>query len=152
MLRMASTVTALLLLASLAFAQSLTGLAAIDARGKLMSDLGTALYKDAGRMMKGTDPFNLARAKASFDHIAATAPKLKALFPADSRTGGGSLARPEIWENIDAFAARFDRLATVAAAASAATSDEFSFQDQFARVNDTCNDCHKPFRAVRERK
>ncbi len=79
---------------------------AIAQRRELMHNDGIAAKK-LFDMAKGTVPFDLAVAQASLKTLAIGAEKSPALFPDDSKTGGGTAALPAIWENKADFNARF---------------------------------------------
>jgi cytochrome c556 len=118
---------------------------AIQQRQQILKSYGAA-SKVAGDMMKGTAPFDLAAIQASLDKIAAGAPKLKDLFPDDSKIGGDTEALPAIWEKKADFTARYDKLAADATAAKAAISDAASFKSEWPKIGANCGGCHKLYR------
>lgn len=117
----------------------------IKERKALLKDMGKAT-KAPGDMLKQAIPFDLAAVKAALAVYQQNSPKLKALFPDDSKTGGETEALPAIWENKEDVAARFDKLAADAKAAEAAITDEFTFMDEFPKVVGNCGGCHKKYR------
>ena len=98
-----------------------------------------------GKMMKGEAPFDLAKVKAALATFQSGAPKLKDMFPDNSRTGKTE-ASPRIWDEKARFAALFDKLAADAKAADAAITDEASFKTNFGKVFGDCKACHDDFR------
>ena len=117
----------------------------IAQRRALMKSNGDAA-KTLGGMLKGA-PFDLAAAQASLKTFADVAAKMPALFPENSKTGGGTAALPAIWENKSDFDARFAAFAKDAAAAQAAVTDEASFKANVPKVFQNCGGCHEKYRA-----
>jgi cytochrome c556 len=97
-------------------------------------------------MLKGA-PFDLAATQASLKTFEDVAAKMPALFPDDSKTGGGTGALPSIWENKPDFEARFDKFGKDAAAALAAVSDQASFKANVPKIFQNCGGCHEKYRA-----
>ena len=141
MLRIAATVAALAVGATVVYAQS----AAIGQRQEIMKSVGGAM-KEPGGMMKGTSPFDLAKVQASLKILTEQPPKMKDLFPDDSKTGGNTEALPAIWEKKTDFTARFDKLAADATAAAAVIKDEASFKTEWPKIGGNCGGCHKEYR------
>ncbi|MBX9618958.1 MAG: hypothetical protein BVN32_14710 [Proteobacteria bacterium ST_bin14] len=141
MLRMISIVCALLLGASLVYAQS----TAIAERKDILKGFGAAA-RDPGAMLKGEAAFDLAKVQNFLKVLQDGSPKLKALFPADSKSGGETKALPAIWDNQADFFARFDKLAVDAKAAEVAIKDEASFKTELPKVLGNCGGCHRPYR------
>jgi cytochrome c556 len=141
MLRIVAAVAALAVGATVVYAQS----AAIGQRKEIFKSFGGAA-KEPGGMMKGDIPFDLAKVQASLKTLATGAPKLKDLFPDDSKTGGDTSALPAIWEKKADFTARFDKLAADATAAAAAIKDEASFKAEWPKIGANCGGCHKEYK------
>ena len=141
MLRIAATFAALAIGATVVYAQS----AAIGQRQEIMKSVGGAM-KEPGGMMKGTSPFDLAKVQASLKILTEQPPKMKDLFPDDSKTGGNTEALPAIWANKAEFVARYDKLAADAAAATTAIKDEASFKAEWPKIGGNCGGCHKTYR------
>jgi len=118
----------------------------IAQRRELMKADGVAAKK-LFDMAKGATPFDLAIAQASLKTLATGAEKTPALFPDDSKTGGGTAALPAIWENKADFNARFAKFSKDVAAAIAATVDEKSFKAAAPAVFDNCGGCHELYKA-----
>jgi cytochrome c556 len=141
MLRIAATVAAIAVGATVVYAQS----AAIGQRQQILKTFGGAL-KEPGAMMKGEKPFDLAVVQASLKVLSENAPKLKPLFPDDSKTGGDTAALPAIWEKNADFMGRFDKLAADATAAATAIKDEASFKAEWPKIGANCGGCHKEYK------
>ena len=73
---------------------------------------------------------------ATFEDASAKAP---ALFPDNSKTGGDTAAKPEIWENMDDFKARLVKLGADAKAAGESVKDLDFFKAAFGNIGK--NDC-----------
>lgn len=139
------TLTAILLATAFALPAAAQNLAPIKERQKILKTFGDAT-KEPGKMLKGEAPFELAKVKAALAAYKEGAPKLPALFPADSKTGGDTEALPVIWEKKDDFEGRLKKLAEDAAKAEAAITDEISFTEEFPKVAGNCGGCHKIYR------
>jgi cytochrome c556 len=118
----------------------------IAARRALMKANGDEA-KIGAAMAKGEMPFDLAKARKMFDTFEDAAAKAPALFPDNSKTGGDTAARPEIWENMDDFKARLVKLGTDAKAASESVKDLDSFKAAFGNIGkNDCGGCHEKYR------
>lgn len=142
MFRAISLAVTLVLGVSIAYAES----AAIAQRQAILKGFGEAA-KDPGAMLKGDIKFDLAKVQHLLHTIEEGAPKLKTLFPDDSKTGGNTKALPAIWEKHDQFIAGYDKLAADAKAALVAIKDEASFKTELPKVFGDCGGCHRQFRA-----
>jgi cytochrome c556 len=98
-------------------------------------------------MAKGQAAFNLATVQDSLKTLAEGAAKSPALFPEDSKTGGGTAALPAIWQNKADFNARFAKFAQDVAAAQAGIVDEASFKKLAPAVFQNCGGCHELYKA-----
>ena len=98
-----------------------------------------------GKMAKGEEPFDLAKAKLIFATYQKVA-EVHTLFPESSKTGGDTAALPAIWENKADFDAKLAKLANEAKAAEAATKDLDTFKAQFTEVQKNCGGCHQTYR------
>ena len=139
------TLTAILLAAAFALPAAAQNVAPIKERQKILKAFGDAT-KEPGKMLKGEAPFDLAKVKAALAAYKEGAPKLPALFPADSKTGGDTEALPVIWDKKDDFEGRYKKLADDATKAEAAITDEISFTEEFPKVVGNCGGCHKIYR------
>jgi cytochrome c556 len=117
----------------------------IKARQALMKANGQQAALGA-KMVKGEEPFDLAKAKAIFVEIENVATKAPALFPESSKTGGDTAADPKIWSNMDDFKAMFVKLGADAKAAQGSVTDLESFKAAFGNVGKDCGGCHQTYR------
>ena len=117
----------------------------IKARQALMKSNGQQAALGA-KMVKGEEPFDLAKAKAIFVAIQDVAAKAPALFPESSKTGGDTAADPKIWSNMDDFKAMFVKLGADAKAAQGSVTDLESFKAAFGNVGKDCGGCHQTYR------
>ena len=141
MLRVVATVAAIAAGATLVYAD----VAAIGQRQAILKTFGGAM-KEPGGMLKGAVPFDLAKVQASLKVLADGAPKLKDLFPDDSKTGAETAALPAIWEKKADFTGRYDKLAADATAAMTAIKDEASFKSEWPKIGANCGGCHKEYK------
>jgi cytochrome c556 len=119
---------------------------AISERRALMKHDGAAAKK-LFDMAKGNTPFDLATVKESLATLDEGATKSAALFPDDSKTGGGTAALPVIWENKADFDARFVKFAKDVEAAQAGIVDEATFKQFAPAVFKNCGGCHELYKA-----
>jgi len=118
----------------------------IAARKALMKANGDEA-KIGAAMMKGEAPFDLAAAKKIFAAWEDAAVKMPELFPDNSKTGGDTAARAEIWENIADVKARFAKLGADAKDAAAKVTDLESFKAAFGSIGkNDCGGCHEKYR------
>src|SRR6201994_1371129 len=94
----------------------------IAERRALMKHDGEAAKK-LFDMSKGKVPFDLATVKESLKTLDEGATKSAALFPDNSKTGGGTAALPAVWQNKADFDARFVQFAKDVQAAEAGIAD-----------------------------
>ncbi len=118
---------------------------AIAQRREMMKGDGAAI-KALLAMLKGA-PFDLAVVQTSLNTFVNAAAKAPALFPDDSKTGGGTNALPAIWENKTDFDARFAKFGKDAADALATIKDEASFKANIRSVLGNCGSCHELYKA-----
>jgi cytochrome c556 len=135
------------IVAALAFAApALAQGGPIETRQALMENNGRDA-KAGGDMLKGTSPYDAARAKAIFASMNDVANKFGAQFPATSKTGGKTEAAPAIWEKPAEFKAAVTKFqADTAAAMKADLSTQAAFGAQFGKVTANCKSCHESFR------
>lgn len=120
----------------------------IAARKALMKTTGGQTGVGA-KMVKGDEPFDLAKAKQVFTTFQDVAIKGPALFPVTSKDGGDTAALPKIWESKADFDAKFAKFAADAKAAEAKVADLDSFKTAFSDVTKNCGGCHSDYRAKR---
>jgi len=118
---------------------------AIQARKDVLKTFGPA-SRAPGLMLRGEQPFDLAAVQASLKVFAEGAPKLPALFPADSQTGD-TKALPAIWQQKDKFNAIFAKLEADSKAAMTAITNEATFKTEMPKVLGNCGTCHTDYRA-----
>src|SRR5215831_14870977 len=118
----------------------------IAERRALMKHDGEAA-KTLFDMSKGKIPFDLATVKKSLATLNDGATKSAALFPDDSKTGGGTAALPAIWQNKADFEARFAQFAKDVKAAQAGITDEATFKQFAPAVFKNCGACHELYKA-----
>ena len=124
--------------ASLAYAQNLD---VIKQRREAMRTIAGASGGNF-KMMKGDAPFDLAAFQANMKVIQEQAPKFKAMFPDDSKTGGGSDAAEKIWTARADFNTIVDKWAADAKVAAAAVTDEATFKTAYPEFAKGCGGCH----------
>lgn len=100
-----------------------------------------------GAMVKGDVPFDAQRFAFLAGRTAALAPMALEGFTPDTQ-GAKSHARPELWENMDDFKARMEKLreATAALATIAQGGDEAAIKQQFGETVQVCKGCHDEYR------
>jgi cytochrome c556 len=118
----------------------------IAERRALMKHDGAAA-KTLFDMMKGKVSFDLATVKQSLATLNDGATKSPALFPDNSKTGGGTAALPAIWEHKADFDARFAKFAKDVEAAQAGITDEATFKQFAPAVFKNCGACHELYKA-----
>jgi cytochrome c556 len=118
---------------------------AIAARKALMKATGGQAAV-ASKMIKGEEPFDLAKAKTVFTTFEENAAKMPALFPPNSKEGGETTAAPKIWEAKADFDARFTKFGADAKAAGAKVTDLDSLKTAFGDVAKNCGGCHNDYR------
>jgi cytochrome c556 len=118
----------------------------IAERRALMKHDGEAAKK-LFDMSKGKIPFDLATVKESLKTLDEGAAKSAALFPDNSKTGGGTAALPAIWQNKADFDARFTQFLKDVQAAQAGIADEATFKQFAPAVFKNCGGCHDLYKA-----
>jgi cytochrome c556 len=118
----------------------------IEARQALMKSNGGDT-KAGADMLKGTTPYDAAKAKEIFTSMHDVASKYGSLFPADSKTGNKTEAGPDIWNKPAEFQAAVAKFESdTAAAMTADLSTKEAFGAQFGKVTANCRSCHQSFR------
>lgn len=149
MIRTLSVAAILVLGATYALAQA-TGTKAIEERKALMKEVN-GQARNLSNMVKGTDPFDLAKAQAAFKIIETNVTKAKVLFPDDSKEGAETRATPAVWTNRADFNAKDDQFVATLKKAAAATKDLDTLKAEFPKVSESCDACHKDYRAPSKR-
>jgi cytochrome c556 len=96
---------------------------------------------DPFKMMRGEAPFNLAAVQGVLKAIEDSAPKFKAAFPDNSRTGATD-ATAKVWESRAEFNAIIDKWVVDAKAAAGNIKDEMTFKAEYPKLAQTCGNCH----------
>jgi len=118
----------------------------IKARKALMKANGDQA-KIATAMVKGETPFDLAAAQKVFTTFQDAAAKMPSLFPDNSKTGGDTAAKPEIWTNMDDVKKRFAKFGEDAKAAQASVKDLDTFKAAIGNIGkNDCGGCHEQYR------
>ncbi len=98
------------------------------------------------KMVKGEEPFDLAKVKAALAVFQDAAVKMPGLYPPDSKTGGETSASPKIWEDMADFKARFVKFGEDAKAAETSIKDLDSLKVVFPALGKNCGGCHELYR------
>lgn len=124
----------------------------IAARQDLMKLLGRNMYGVMGRMVRAEnpEPFDRAKVDAALAQLAENVPKIKALYPDNSKPAAppaqGFYASAKIWEN----KADFDQWPVKVAQAIEANRSKATSLDglkvAFAAINAQCSGCHENYR------
>jgi cytochrome c556 len=132
--------------------------AAIKERRALMKDTVAPAAKLGGKMVKGVEPFDAAKAAKAMNDISGVPDKYVTLFPKGTEHGGAadsqipdkddqSQAKPEIWEDFDDFKSIAMKLKDASAkAASAAEEGKGAFAAAFGDMTKVCKQCHESYR------
>ena len=117
----------------------------VEQRQNLMKEMG-AQTRPVGAMMRGQEPFDLAKAQAGLKVFAENPKKFVTLFPESSKDAPKTEALPTIWENKAKFESIGNKMSQDAVAAMAAIKDEASFKAEMPKVLQNCGACHNEFR------
>lgn len=102
--------------------------------------------KAIGEMLKGTTPYDPAKAAAAANTIAADMKVFITLFPPGSDKGKTE-ASPKIWQDKAGFEAEANKVIAAAGdAAAAAPEGAKAFGAKFAAVGAGCKSCHQAYR------
>lgn len=117
----------------------------IKARQALMKDMGAQTQIGAA-MVKGTTPFDAAKAAEIFKSFAADGAKVGALFPEGSNQGE-TKALPAVWSNRAGFDAALDAFNASVADNAAKIGTADGFKTAFTAVAQACRACHTKFKS-----
>ena len=126
---------------------------AVKERRELMDDVVRPGAKLGGDMIKGTIPFDGAKAAAAMLKISDVPETYVTLFPAGSQVDAvpDSEASPKIWEDFDGFKKLAQKLEdTSTAAAKAAEQGQVQFKTAFGDMTKVCKECHKAYRVKKD--
>ncbi len=146
MIRILSAFAAVALGATAVMAQNL---APIKERQEIMKKSDDDL-KLLTKMTKGEAPYDAAKVTAAYAGMADHYPKVKTLFPDDSKTGEKTRASAKVWENRADFDAKLADLIKVAGDAKAKATTEASFKEIHPAVVKACDNCHADYRIRRQ--
>jgi cytochrome c556 len=124
---------------TLVYAQNIEPIEKRRAVMKTFANAGTPPFQ----MLKGAEPFDLAKVQATLKTFQDEGPKLKALFPEDSKSGGNTDAAAKIWQERAAFEQAIDTFVSIAKTAATLINDEVSFKTEYPKVGASCGGCHK---------
>lgn len=116
-------------------------------RHENMEKIGKA-FKVAGRELKASAP-NLATVRSSAATIARFAPKVPGWFPPGTGPDvGKTMAKPEVWQKPQDFAAKAKDFqgAALAFNATAKAGDLTAIKAGFGDLGKTCKACHDSYR------
>ncbi len=147
---------AALALASLAFvasgASQAQGSKEADAAVRYRESLMTVVvanFAPLGAMASGKAPFDAKLFQSRAERVAFMATIAPDVFPAVSKTGANTKAKPEIWDN----KAEFDKLMkdfgdkTAALAVASKSGNLDTIKPVFGAAAQTCKACHDKFKA-----
>ncbi|WP_114946600.1 c-type cytochrome [Microvirga calopogonii] len=117
----------------------------VEQRQGLMKQMG-AQTRPIGAMMRGQEPFDLAKVQASLKVLAENPVKFVALFPENSKDAPKTEALPAVWENKAKFESLGAKASQDAQTAMASIKDEASFKTEMPKVLQNCGTCHNEFR------
>lgn len=145
---------AIALATAIGFATVVTMVQAADPiteRRDAMKANGAAMKAINETLEKGGSAADLAPHAAKINEVAA---KVAMLFPAGSdqpqgKDPGQTMAKAEIWQNPDDFAAKAKAFHDEAAMFNTAVAggDMAAIKAEFEKLGGTCGDCHKVYRA-----
>lgn len=123
---------------------ALTGLSAEQAVAKRQE-----LMKTNGATLKTAGTLTGADAVKAADTLIFDFSNLTVLFPEGSDSVPGSEAKPEIWQNYDAFQALLAQgvVAATAMKAAAEAGDAAAYGTSVKTIGGLCGQCHQQFRA-----
>jgi cytochrome c556 len=127
--------------------------AAVKERRHLMKDIVRPAAKLGGDMVKGTVPFDAAKAGKAMTDISGVPDEYVKLFPKGTEHGAiaDSEASPKVWEDFDGFKATAQKLKDASTkAAAAAAQGEGAFTAAFNDMTKVCKDCHQSYRVKKE--
>ena len=115
---------------------------AINQRREVMKTIAKASSVNF-KMMKGETSFDLAKVQSGLQTFQEQFPKLKGLFPEDSKTGDETDASPKLWQQRAEFEAVINKFVADAKAAAGTIKDEASFKAEYPKIVNSCGNCHK---------
>ena len=128
--------------------------ASVKERRHLMKEVVRPSAKLGGDMIKGTIPFDAAKAAKAMTDINGVPDKYVTLFPKGTEHGAiaDSEAAPKIWEDFDGFKAVAQKLKEASAKAAAAAGGKADFTEAFNDMTKVCKECHETYRVKEKEK
>ncbi|WP_243373547.1 c-type cytochrome [Microvirga solisilvae] len=117
----------------------------VEQRQNLMKQMG-AQTRPIGGMLRGQEPFDLAKVQAGLKVFADNSEKAASLFPENSKDAPKTEALPSIWENKTKFEGILTKFNQDAKTAMASIKDEATFKTEMPKVMQNCGACHNDFR------
>lgn len=115
-------------------------------RQEMMKKIGGAMGALAG-IAKGEKPYDAAVVTASLTTISETSKAFPDQFPAGSESGFETEATPKIWETMDDFKAKADKLSADAEATLASLpADQAGVGAALGGIGKNCGGCHEVYR------
>ncbi len=99
-----------------------------------------------GKMAKGEEPYDLAKAEAAKAALIETSAKIETVFAEQGGEDPASEAKAEIWANWDDFLVKAKGLGDAAAAMDVASAETIGAG--MGAVGGACVECHKVYRAM----
>jgi cytochrome c556 len=99
-----------------------------------------------GKMAKGEEAYDLAKAEAAKAALIETAGKIEATFMEQGAADPASEVRPEIWANWDDFLVKAKALGDAAGAMDVSSAETIGAG--MGAVGGACVDCHKSYRVM----
>lgn len=117
----------------------------VEQRQGLMKEMA-AQTRPIGGMLRGQEPFDLAKVQSSLKIFSENSQKVATLFPDNSKNADKTEALPVIWEQKDKFDSIRSKLHQDAQTAMSTIKDEASFKAEMPKVLQNCGTCHNEFR------
>jgi cytochrome c556 len=117
----------------------------VEQRQALMKEMA-AQTRPLGGMMRGQEPFDLAKVQSGLKVFSENAQKAAVLFPESTKDAPKTEALPTIWENKAKFDSIMAKLSQDSQTAMASIKDEASFKAEMPKVLQNCGACHNDFR------
>lgn len=100
-----------------------------------------------GKMAKGEEPYDLAKAEAAKAALIETAGKIEATFMEQGGADPASEVKPEIWANWDDFLVKAKALGDAAGALDVASAETIGAG--MGGIGGACVECHKAYRVMK---
>ena len=117
----------------------------VEQRQTLMKEMG-AQTRPLGGMLRGQEPFDLAKVQSGLKVFVENPKKFVTLFPESSKNAEKTEALPSIWENKAKFDSIAMKLSTDAQTALTTIKDEATLKTELPKVLQNCGACHNEFR------